>query len=41
MKKICNKNDSRRTKMPRWNEKILKYNHGEKPLKAQFVIYLS
>ena len=26
--------------MPRWNEKILKYNHGEKPLKTQFVIYL-
>ena len=26
--------------MPRWVEKILKYNHGEKSLKAPFVIYL-
>ena len=26
--------------MPRWNEKTLKYNHGEKSLKAPFVIYL-
>ena len=38
--KICNKNDSCRIIMPRWNEKILKYNHREKSLKAPFVIYL-
>ena len=37
---ICNKDDSCRIMMPRWNEKILKYNHGEKSLKASFVIYL-
>ena len=38
--KICNKNDSCHIIMPRWDEKILKYNHGEKSLKALFVIYL-
>ena len=37
---ICNKNDSCRIIMPKWNEIILKYNHGEKSLKAPFVIYL-
>ena len=26
--------------MPKWVEKILKYNPGEKPLKAPFEIYL-
>ena len=26
--------------MPKWFEKILKYNHGDKSLKAAFVIYL-
>ena len=26
--------------MPKWVEKILKYNHGEKSLKAPFAIYL-
>ena len=26
--------------MPRWSEKILKYNPGEKSLKAPFSIYL-
>ena len=25
--------------MPNENNKILKYNHGEKPLKAPFMIY--
>ena len=25
--------------MPKENEKILKYNHGEKPLKTPFTIY--
>ena len=29
---ICNKNGSCRILMPRWNEKILKNNHGEKSL---------
>ena len=36
---ICNKNDSCRIIMPRWDDKILKYNHGEKSLKVPFVIY--
>ena len=26
--------------MPKWFEKLLKYNHGDKSLKAAFVIYL-
>ena len=26
--------------MPKWFEKIIKYNHGEKSLKAPFVTYL-
>ena len=26
--------------MPNWAEKIIKYNHGEKSLKASFTIYL-
>ena len=26
--------------MPRWDDKIIKYNHGEKSLKGPFVIYL-
>ena len=26
--------------MPKWVEKILKYNPGEKPLKTAFAIYL-
>ena len=37
---ICYKNDSCRIIMPRWDDKILKYNHGEKSLKVPFVIYL-
>ena len=37
---LCNKHDSCRIKMPRRVEKILKYNHGEKSLKAPFAIYL-
>ena len=37
---ICNKNDSCCIIMPKWDEKILKYSHGEKSLKAPFVIYL-
>ena len=37
---ICNKSDSCCIIMPWWNEKILKYNYGEKSLKAPFVTYL-
>ena len=37
---ICNKHDSCRLIMPELDEKILKYNHGEKSLKGPFVIYL-
>ena len=38
--KICNNHNSCHTEMPNWVEKILKYNPGEKPLKAAFAIYL-
>ena len=37
---ICNNHDSCRIEMPKWVEKILKYNPGEKSLKAPFAIYL-
>ena len=37
---ICNNNNSCRIEMPKWFEKILKYNPGEKSLKAPFAIYL-
>ena len=37
---ICNNHDSCRIQMPRWVEKILKYNPGKKSLKAPFAIYL-
>ena len=37
---ICNNHDSCRIEMPKWFEKILKYNPGEKSLKAPFEIYL-
>ena len=36
----CNNHDSCRTEMPKWVEKILKYNPGEKSLKAPFAIYV-
>ena len=36
---ICNKHDSCCIEMPKWFAKILKYNPGEKPLKAPFAIY--
>ena len=36
----CNKHDSCRIEMPKWVEKISKYNPAEKSLKAPFVIYL-
>ena len=37
---ICNNDDSCCTEMPSWAEKTLKYNPGEKSLKAPFAIYL-
>ena len=37
---ICNNHDSCLVEMPKWVEKILKYNPGEKSLKAPFAIYL-
>ena len=37
---ICYNHDSCRIEMPKWFEKILKYNPGKKSLKAPFAIYL-
>ena len=37
---ICNNHDSCHIEMPKWVEKILKYNPGEKSLKTRFAIYL-
>ena len=37
---ICNNHDSCHIEMPKCFEKILKYNPGEKSLKAPFAIYL-
>ena len=37
---ICNNPDSCHIKMPKWVEKILKYNPGEKSWKAPFSIYV-
>ena len=37
---ICNNHDSCRIEMPKWVEKILKCNPGEKSLKAPFASYL-
>ena len=37
---ICNNHDSCNVEMPKWVEKILKYNPGEKLLKAPIAIYL-
>ena len=37
---ICNNHDSYHIEMSKWDEKILKYNPGEKSLKAPFAIYL-
>ena len=36
---ICNNRDSCRIEMPKWVEKILKYNPGKKSLKAPYAIY--
>ena len=35
--RLCSKNDYCHVKMPKEDNKILKYNHGEKPLKAPFI----
>ena len=37
--KVCNGHDYCYVEMPNDNNKILKYNHGEKSLKASFMIY--
>ena len=37
---ICNNHDSCHIEMPKWAEKILYFNPGEKSLKALFAIYL-
>ena len=37
--KQCNDHDSCYVEMPSEGNKILKYNHGEKSLKAPFMIY--
>ena len=37
---ICNNNDSCHIDMSSWAEKSLKYNPGEKSLKAPFAIYI-
>ena len=37
---ICNNHDSCHVEMPKWADKILKYNPREKSLKAPFAIYL-
>ena len=37
---ICNNHESCHIQMPKWFEKILKYNPGEKSLKGPFTIYL-
>ena len=36
--RLCDKHDYCRVKMPNEENKILKYNHGEKSLKAPFII---
>ena len=37
---ICNKHGRCRIEMPKFNERIIKYAHGEKSLTAPFAIYL-
>ena len=37
--KACNDHDYCHAEMPNEDNKILKYNHGEKSLKASFMIY--
>ena len=38
---ICNNRNSCHIEMPKWVEKLLKYNTGGKSLKASFAIYLN
>ena len=38
-KNVCESHDYCYVKMPKENNKILKHNHGEKSMKAPFVIY--
>ena len=38
--RLCNKHDYCHVEMPTEDNKILKYNHGEKSLKAPFTIYV-
>ena len=38
--RLCNKYDYCHVEMPTEDNKILKYNHGEKSLKAPFTIYV-
>ena len=38
-KKICENHDYCHVEMPTKNNNIIKYNHGEKPMKLPFVIY--
>ena len=38
-KRVCNDHDYCCVEMPNKDHKILKYNHGEKPLKAPAIIY--
>ena len=37
--RLCDNNDCCHVEMPTKNNKILKYNHGEKSLKVPFTIY--
>ena len=37
---VCNNHDSCHIEIPKWVEKLLKYNPGEKSVKAPFAIYL-
>ena len=38
-KKVCENNDCCYAEMPKEDNKILKYNHGEKSMKVSFIIY--
>ena len=37
--KVCNDHDYCYVEMPNEDNKILKYNHGEKSMKVPFIIY--
>ena len=39
--RVCNDHDYLYVEMPNEYNKMLKYNHGEKPLKAPVIIYVS